>query len=351
MELLRELAVPRLVGTPGHDRVRVRLKEELAARGFVNLEHEFPVRPPGTLAGPALTGGLLAWVSLVLGAWRGLGLTGTGLSAAAGLAAVGLAIALRVHRPQAVQRGINVVAVRPRARVSVWLAAHYDSKGQPVSMLVRLCGAGLATAGAVLLVILGVSPPAVPWAVSLAIPGLLGGLVLLQNRATNASPGAVDNASALVAVLATLDRLPAGAPIGVLWLDAEEYGLLGARALVRERPNLIRGATVLNLDGIDDSPPTRCVVHRAGPHTAQVVEALAARSGRVFPVFVDGLALAPLASECVTIMRGNWRTAAVVHTRADRAERMSLEGCAAIADGLARALGLFLRVDAASGGP
>jgi hypothetical protein len=190
----------------------------------------------------------------------------------------------------------------------------------------------------------------VPVAVVLACPGLLGGLVLLQNRATNDSPGAVDNASALVTVLAVLDQLPPEAPMGVLFLDAEEYGLLGAHALARERRNLIEGTIVVNLDGIDDRGPTRCFVHRQGPHVAAIATALEARVDRVLPAFVDGLALGPLARECVTIMRGDWRTAAMVHTRADRAERLTLSGSEAIATGLARAL-TSLRVDAASGGP
>ena len=39
--LFRELAVPRLVGTPNHQKVREVLKRELAARGFTALEHRF----------------------------------------------------------------------------------------------------------------------------------------------------------------------------------------------------------------------------------------------------------------------------------------------------------------------
>jgi hypothetical protein len=337
-DLLGELAIPRLVGSPGHAQVRLRLTEELARRGYVTLEHDFPVRPPGALAVAAYGGGALALASLGLAVWR-LGFHGSAFVGLVTLGAIGLALALvRLHRPRGARLGVNVIGVRPRARVTVWLAAHYDSKGQPVSMLIRLAGAGCAAVGVITTLVLGVSAVSVPVALALACPGLLGGLVLLQNRATNESPGAVDNASALVTVLAVLDQLPPEAPIGVLFLDAEEYGLLGARALVRERPNLIEGTVVVNLDGIDDLGSTRCFVHRRGPRVATVAAALEARVARVLPAFVDGLVLGPLARECVTLMRGDWRTAAVVHTRADRAERLTLSGSQTMATALARVL-------------
>ncbi|HXQ27902.1 MAG TPA: M28 family peptidase [Gemmatimonadales bacterium] len=345
--LLAELAVPRLVGSPGHAAVYQRLREELAKRGYVNLEHEFPVHPPGALAGPATAGAVLAWVCLALGLWRTLGVSGGLLILLVGLAGLGLAIALRAAHADS-RTGMNIIAVRPRAQVAVWLVAHYDSKGQPMSMLGRLVGAGLAALGVPSAAALVVTAhPLV--ALVLVLPGIIGGLVLLQNRATNRSPGAVDNASALVTILATLDRLPPQTPIGVLFLDAEEYGMLGARALVRDRANLIRGATVINLDGIDDRGPTRCFVHRPGPLTGAVAAALGARATRALPVFVDGLVLAPATAECVTIMRGDWRTAAIVHTRADRPERLTLGGSELVAAGLARALGE--RVDSTSGRP
>src|SRR6266550_9392159 len=89
--LFRELAVPRLVGTPNHQKVREVLRRELAARGFSVEEHAFSGRPARMLFGS----------------------------------------------PRLIS-GVNLVA--QRSHTNVWLAAHYDSKGQPVSMLVRLIG-------------------------------------------------------------------------------------------------------------------------------------------------------------------------------------------------------------------
>src|SRR6266516_2927200 len=211
--LLAEIALPRLAGTPHHARVRDVLKRELAARGFVVMEHRF-----------------------------------TGRS-------------LLHHLGRSPLEGVNLIGVRPRARVSVWLAAHYDSKGQPLSMATRLAAAGLATLGALELValaaraLLGPLHAGVPDVV-IGAAGAAGILALAANRVTDHSAGAVDNAAGVVAVLATVDALPRDAGVGVLFPDAEEYGLLGARALVRERAHLLVDTCIVNFDGVDDRGST-----------------------------------------------------------------------------------------------
>jgi len=68
--LLAELAVPRLPGTAANARVRAILTRELAARGFVVMEHAFaasPVRVVGAqLWGAALGAAIFATVALAL---------------------------------------------------------------------------------------------------------------------------------------------------------------------------------------------------------------------------------------------------------------------------------------------
>jgi hypothetical protein len=113
----------------------------------------------------------------------------------------------------------------------------------------------------------------------------------------------------VVATLATVDALSADAGVGVIFPDAEEYGLLGARALARERANLFGGTTVLNFDGIDDRGTTIAFVHRAGPAVDRVVSSVGARRACWLPAVVDGLVLARAAREAVTILRGDWGTA------------------------------------------
>jgi len=290
--LLREVAVPRLVGTPNHRRVRDILKRELDARGFAVEEHAFSGRPSRLLRGSARV----------------------------------------VH-------GVNLIATRPSGRQavrpSVWLAAHYDSKGQPISMATRFLGAGTAVLGvAGLLVALAIGATLVPGIVLT----LAGAVVLSRNRVTDGSPGAVDNASGVLAALATADRLPRDMPLGVILLDAEELGLVGARALARERPDVLQGTAVVNFDGLDDAGRPLAFLHRRGPVGESAGKTLRALRARWLPVVVDGIVLAGAARECVTIMKGGWGTARIVHTPRDTADRLTLAGVRGVAEGVARAL-------------
>jgi len=284
--LFRELAVPRLVGTANHQRVREILKRELAARGFAIDEHRFTGRPARALLGT----------------------------------------------PRAVE-GINLIAGRsdgPTAgRPSVWLVAHYDSKGQPISMAVRLVGFFTLLAG-----LLGIFISTVP-AVALLLVGLS---IVLLNRVNNNSPGAVDNATALVAVFMTLDQLSPTTRVGVILPDAEEFGLVGARSLATDHTDLFADSALINLDGLDDTGSVTAFLHRPGPVGLAVAAALNAWRWRWLPVVVDGIALAHVARECVTILKGNWRTMRIVHRPEDTASRVRLDGAAIVAAGLARVL-------------
>jgi len=277
--LLAELAAPRLVGTTDHGRVRDVLKRELTRRGLVVLEHRFRAASRFPLWGV----------------------------------------------PPA--DGVNLIAVRPHTRIATWLAAHYDSKGQPVSMATRLVLAAIVVAAL----------PAIPFGIW--IPAVLAAAVFLGlNRVTNHSPGALDNASGVLTVLATLDALPPTMAVGALLLDAEELGLVGARALARERANLLEGTTVINFDGIDAAGAVTALVHRPGARVAGLAHALGAGTWRWLPVVVDGMALAPATRECVTIMKGNWETMRVVHTKRDTPERLALTAVQDVAAGVAAAL-------------
>lgn len=285
--LLDALARPRLVGTPQHTVTRELLKRELAARGFVVMEHRFAAAARFPLRG----------------------------SVAA--------------------EGFNLIAVRPRVRVATWLTAHYDSKGQPLSMAWRLLlvAAALAMIPGVLLATQAGANPW--WWLALVV---LPALFLALNVATDRSPGAVDNATGVLAVLAALDLLPPEAPVGAILLDGEELGLVGARALVRERANLLHDTAVINFDGIDDPGGVIAFAHHPGSVTRSVTDRLAVRPRRRLPVVVDGLALATAARECLTIMKGDWGTARVVHTLRDTADRLTLTGVEAVARAVAAAL-------------
>ena len=282
--LFRELAVPRLVGTPNHQRVREVLKRELHARGFAVEEHAFSGRPARALVGA----------------------------------------------PRTIS-GVNLIArpIRPSAHPPVWLVAHYDSKGQPISMAIRLVGFAALLSG--LITMFFATLPA------LALLAL-GLVIVSQNRVNDNSPGAVDNATALVAVFMTLDQLSPTTTVGVIFPDAEEFGLVGARALAVDRAALFADAAVINLDGLDDVGAPVALVHSPGSTSMAAATALKARRWRWLPVVVDGIALAQVARECVTILKGNWRTMRVVHRPEDTASRVRLDGAAIVAAGLARVL-------------
>ena len=284
--LFRELAIPRLAGTPNHQKVREILKRELTARGFSVEEHAFRGRPARAL----------------LGTPRGV--AGTNLIA---------------QRPSG----------RPAVRPSVWLVAHYDSKGQPISMAVRLVGFFALLLGLFTLLV-AVLPALAILAVALVI--------VSQNRVTDNSPGAVDNATALVAIFMTIDQLSSGARVGVIFPDAEEFGLVGARSLAADRSSLFADAALINLESLDDSGRSTAFVHRRGSIGGAVAEALKARRWRWLPVIVDGIALSAVCRECVTILKGNWRTMRVVHRPSDTINRVRLDGAALVAAGLARVL-------------
>jgi hypothetical protein len=324
------------------------LVRELRARGFSVGTHRFAASPGGlhVVAVAAIVVAATGVAVLVLGTESVRSLPATvGIGAALAALLLGSPVRRRLVRAMAGEPApaVNLVATRAGITPRVWLVAHYDAKGQWISMATRLGAGAAATAGAVGLLALAASawigapvPPGA-WLGTAGI-ALLGGAPLALNGVSRSSAGAVDNASGLLTVLGVADRLPPDAPVGILFLDAEEWGLLGARALARERPELLRDAAVVNFDGIDDAGPTIALAHRPGPIADAVGSALRARRARRLPVLVDGAALAPLARECVTIMRGGLRTMAVVHTRRDAVARLTLVGVDGVATGVAAAL-------------
>ena len=342
--LLSELAVPRLVGTPNHARVRDILKRELAARGYDVQEHAFAAGS-GRLGAVAMAGAALAWgaigavvLQFVRYPWVTIGWIATVLAVV-----IHVLVTARARGDESV-RGVNLIARREGSPApTTWLVAHYDSKGQPISMATRLVAVSLCLFGAVGLLwhagrLAFLIDPPFGQAVYAVAPALIGGVLLSMNRVTDGSPGAVDNATALVATFMTLDLLRGPADVGVLFPDAEELGLLGARALVEERGSLLDGTAVINFDGLDDRGRTIALVHRAGPLTRVLREELGATPAPWLPVLVDGIELAAGVRECVTIMKGDWATTRVVHTLRDTPDRLTLTGAQGVAEGVARAL-------------
>jgi Zn-dependent M28 family amino/carboxypeptidase len=139
------------------------------------------------------------------------------------------------------------------------------------------------------------------------------------------SPGALDNASGVVTVIAAARQLGAAAGIGVLLTDGEELGLAGARAWSISDGT---GETyVLNCDGVDDNGRIEVMYSPGHHHPYRLLRAVEAagsktsigfRAGRLIPaVLTDSAAFADAGMEAVTFSRGSWRSLARVHTTRD----------------------------------
>ena len=155
----------------------------------------------------------------------------------------------------------------PDPALTIYLMAHHDSKGQSVSLSLRIILIitvllGCISYGAVHLAT-ALSPSYMMWsgsvvcytvAVVLWFSGIVASLVLLSARTDNRSPGGLDNAGSVGVLLALADvfRHETFQKVEVVYVStgAEELGLLGAWALGQEwEEQLVPERTwILNLD-------------------------------------------------------------------------------------------------------
>ena len=335
------LAEPREAGTPAAARARRLLTARLSALGFQVESHPFAFAP-AALNGFPLFGAGLGWMVLCLlpllllpgaprwaavAAWAGLLAPLSALAAAVGTGAVPWTGGIR--------EDANLIAVRSGPPVRRWLVAHADTKAQGHSMAGRLIAVWLCVTATLLLGLLALlrlhGPVGLPWAVLGAVLALLGGFLAGRGRLRGASPGARDNGSGLVAILAAAAE--AGPGVGVLITGAEEFGLVGARALARDRPDLIRGTDVINFDTLDEVGPLFVVSHdeRGRALGAELVPGLAETGLPIRPrrlalgIFVDSAPLARAGARAVTLGRLTWATLRRIHTPRDTPDGISFE--------------------------
>lgn len=317
---------PRAAGSAEEARARDYVAAALHPLGFETREESFSYSPlPGRFGTPAA--GALLTGTLVLGSALALGAHPRGAAAVllAGVAAVaGLAGALLgagvLRAGGGGARGVNLVATRGRGTPRVWLCAHLDTKSQPLPSAVRIGGVLLLAAGTGLALVLATLGPGlaprVGWWIVLGC-ALAGGVPVAASRVGNESPGAVDNASGVAAVLAAAARLPLDACVGVLITSAEELGMAGARAWARGRA----GEIVLNCDGVDDVGETTLMHGRVRPQ--RLIAALRATTPalrvRRMPLglLTDSTALSGAGLESGTLCHGTMATLARVHRPSD----------------------------------
>jgi len=243
-----------------------------------------------------------------------------------------------------VARGVstaNITAVK-RADPRVWLVAHSDSKVQRSSLATRMVAVRLVEVGALLLALSGAfgslkAHRAVLTAGTVlgAALAVAGGAVLATAGIDDGSPGAIDNATGIVAALAAAKQLGDRDDVGILITGAEELAMAGARQWVRDGAC---GRLFVNFDGVDGRGRYVLSVHRgASPGSARTLasrlrDTLGREDARIvkyitFGMFVDGMILAKAGLAGVTVQRGTFAgTAGVAHTPRDVASRVDIEG-------------------------
>jgi Zn-dependent M28 family amino/carboxypeptidase len=174
------------------------------------------------------------------------------------------------------------------------------------------------------------------WWAWVTLAGVLTGAPVVVSWVGDVSPGALDNASGVAAVMIAAARVPAAVPLGVVLTSAEELGLAGARAWARAAPRP-SGGVVLNCDGVDDSGYLKVMYSGARPERAFRAFA-GARPGRLpLGVLVDALAFSGAGWDAVTLSRGTVATWGRIHSTRDTADRLTGAGVDSTATALATA--------------
>jgi len=226
--------------------------------------------------------------------------------------------------------GVNLEG--SRGTPTVWLVAHNDTKSQTVPMLYRIASVVLlnlltgAAFGMALAQAAGATTVRSYWLLLSLLAGLAA-LPSLMCIVRNDSPGAVDNASGVAAVLLAAEQLAPHQSVGVLISSAEELGLAGAREWAK---GLAAGARVINCDTVDDPGTWLCMYTGARPGLASLTETIARRSGlnlrvrRLLPgILADSVVFSDRGLESVTISRGSLATLARIHTRRDNSAALT----------------------------
>lgn len=348
--LLDDIAAsPRGAGTAGEARARRSCAAYLEAAGYAVREAPFEYSAfPGRWATPLAGLGLLATVAGT-GHFGFHGAPRPALAAlVAGLVGVGLfgwwsGTRGILDAPWLRRRGVNLVATRGTTTPALWLVAHVDSKSQPIPIGVRAGAIVLAALVCIALAALtagalagaewsGAGDPA--W-IAATVVGVVAALPIAATTVGDRSPGALDNASGVVAILLAAGALPRETTVGVLVTSAEELGLAGTRAWAREWARAHPAATAINCDGVDDGGRLTVMRARGGDAVASALAeagtALGAPvriRGLIPGVLVDAVALADAGWRTATVSRGTLRTLMRIHGAGDTPDRLHGTGMA-----------------------
>lgn len=370
---LREIARPRLTGGEGAAQVTAKLRSRFEGLGYDVRDIPFtfsswPGRYGITAVGVAhvlggVGGGIFLLSEAPLGGLIVLSLAllaGVGVLAYSGRAVLGL----RWGR----QAGANLMITHPQERPLYLLVAHRDSKSQLIPLMLRwpaIVLAALSWIALFVLAILGLAAPVHQGLVfGVAVVAVLAGTVLILCWSDDGSPGALDNASGVAALIGVAEREAERGDVAFLLTDAEELGLAGARALAGRLPAVFG---VINIDGLDDRGPFY-IMERFGwpprgtaPHLALAL--LGAASALDLPatrrnvppgIMLDHMPIVKGGTSALTLMRGERRSMARVHRPSDDIAHLRGDGVAAAVDLVCAALRILRSQEpevARSGGP
>ncbi|HUH12949.1 MAG TPA: M28 family peptidase [Longimicrobiales bacterium] len=363
--LVAALARPRMAGSEGAEQVAAELRGRLEGLGYEVRELPFSFSTlPGRFGVPVLGAVLLATAvaatafNIVDVHWLALVITLVG----GGLAFGGAYLWRRLLRvPFQRLECANWLVTRPGARPRYLVSAHRDSKSQPVSIRVRAAGVAAALIGWAALLIVSIAATLVgnlaAWvAIVVGAVLALGSLAMLLSWSANHSPGALDNATGLAALVGLAERLSGEDGVGFLVTDGEELGLAGAFAAA---PALPRVAGIINLDGLADEGPLQVIERHGFPrkgraaHLAAALLTAADEAGvgarrRDLPpgIVVEHVAYTRYGIPSLTLMHGTPSALSRVHRPSDTAERVTGDGVAATVTVVEEALRRLLRTDA-----
>ncbi len=318
--------------------------------GFTVKEERFDYSAfPGRLATPIA--GVVLGASIVASSLLTLaGATGVAITVLA-MGVVGTSLFARwmmrdgvLTAPWLRAESRNLVAKRGAGEPRVWLVAHLDSKSQPIPSAVRVAGVTILAAALVLAVagilvtLAGPTSRMIEWGAMVA--GVVGALPVMASVVGTRSDGAVDNASGVAAVLSAAALVSRGVSLGIMLPSAEELGLAGARAWVRQRT----GGVVLNCDGVDDDGTLVIMYNHPAPprvlaavqHAAHSVKSARARR-MPLGLLTDSTAFASAGWDTVTVSHGSLATLRRVHSPSDSLEHLRGTSIGVVADVLARA--------------
>lgn len=346
---LRALARPRMSGTGQVADV----EQELRGR-FETLGYQVRAMPFSFSTWPGRFGLTVAGAVLCLAALLGGGLILAGLPAVALVAlAVALALALTPWLalggalralPWGRIESTNLLFQKPGVAPAWILMAHRDTKSQLVPTLARTAALGASLVAWSALVILAAlwfagdafRFPTVTLAVAATL--LVAGLALALSWSGNDSPGALDNASGLAALLAVAGAAGDTGDVAFLVTDGEELGLAGARAAAAELPP-VQG--VINVDGLDDRGTFYVAegygFRRTGSAPQLAAALLTAGAVLDMPVRrrtlprslpVDHVPIAAFGIPALTLMRGDWQSLLRVHRPNDDVSHIQGTGAA-----------------------